>query len=335
MSRAWLRRWSGPVAGAAILLALVWQLGTGPFLDGLEAVDPTSILLAALIAVPTTVCCAWRWRTVGRGLGVDVPLGTGTAFYYRSQFLNMVLPGGVLGDVHRAVAHGRAQGDVGRSARAVVWERAAGQAVQVVLTVSVLLVLPSPVDAVVPAVAVALMVATALAVLLARSAPRDRPTWVARAVVASVDDVRAAVLAPQAWPRIALASLVVVAGHTTTFVIAARAVGVSVDLRVLVPLALLVLVAMTLPTSIGGWGLREGAAAWAFAAAGLGADAGVATAVTYGVLTLIAALPGLVVLIVSARAAHRPTHDVDVRTPTDDGLRSPSADPAPEGVAHG
>jgi hypothetical protein len=49
--------------------------------------------------------------------------------------------------------------------------------------------------------------------------------------------------------------------------------------------------------NIGGWGPREGMAAWAFAAAGLGADLGIATAVVYGVMALVASLPGAAVLI--------------------------------------
>ena len=63
------------------------------------------------------------------------------------------------------------------------------------------------------------------------------------------------------------------------------------------PLALLVLLAMALPLNIAGWGPREGVAAWAFGAAGLTAAQGVATAVTYGVLVLVASLPGAGVLV--------------------------------------
>ena len=43
-------------------------------------------------------------------------------------------------------------------------------------------------------------------------------------------------------------------------------------------------------------------AAWAFAAAGLGAATGVATAVAYGAMVLVASLPGVVVLL-AARSA--------------------------------
>jgi hypothetical protein len=62
------------------------------------------------------------------------------------------------------------------------------------------------------------------------------------------------------------------------------------------PLALLAMLAMVLP-SVAGWGPREGATAWVFAAAGLGADRGAATAVAYGVMALVASLPGALVLV--------------------------------------
>ena len=139
-SRRAVWRWARLAAAAATLAVLVWRLGTGPFLDGLRTVDGGALAAAAGLAVLTTVCCAWRWRIVARGLGVDLPLGTAVAAYYRSLFLNVTLPGGVVGDVHRGISHGRDTSDVGRGLRAVAWERSAGQVVQVVLTVAVLLV---------------------------------------------------------------------------------------------------------------------------------------------------------------------------------------------------
>ena len=66
----------------------------------------------------------------------------------------------------------------------------------------------------------------------------------------------------------------------------------------MLPIALLVMLAMVLP-SVGGWGPREGVTAWAFGAAGLGAQRGVTTAVVYGVMVLVASLPGAVVLLVA------------------------------------
>jgi glycosyltransferase 2 family protein len=59
---------------------------------------------------------------------------------------------------------------------------------------------------------------------------------------------------------------------------------------------MLVLLAMVVPLHVGGWGPREGVAAWTFAAAGLGAAQGVATATAYGVMGLVATMPGALVL---------------------------------------
>jgi hypothetical protein len=64
---------------------------------------------------------------------------------------------------------------------------------------------------------------------------------------------------------------------------------------------------MVIPLSIGGWGLREGVAAWAFAAAGFGAAAGVTIATLYAVLMLVAVAPGGGLLLRdTVRRRHQP-----------------------------
>ena len=296
--------WARLVGSVVILAVLVWRLGTGPFLAGLEAVDGLALVAASGIFLLTAVCGAWRWTIVARGLGVPLALPAAVAAYYRAVFLNLVLPGGVAGDVHRGVTHGREVHDVGRALRAVVWERAAGQVVQVVLTISVLLVLPSPVRSSMPFIAVAAVVVVAGVVLVGRgrtSGGRSRWARIRNAVVA---DARNGVLRRNALPAVVFASAVVFIGHAATFLVAARAAGVDAPVSRLLPLALLAVLAMVLP-SIGGWGPREGVTAWVFASAGLGAERGAATAVAYGVLVLAASLPGAILLVVGWFPRHR------------------------------
>jgi uncharacterized membrane protein YbhN (UPF0104 family) len=91
-------------------------------------------------------------------------------------------------------------------------------------------------------------------------------------------------------------SAVIVLGQAFLFVIAARTVGSTASVSHLLPLAMLALLAMVLP-SIAGWGPREALTAVAFSAAGLGASIGAAAAVTYGVLSLAACSPGAIVLL--------------------------------------
>ena len=98
--------------------------------------------------------------------------------------------------------------------------------------------------------------------------------------------------------------MLAVAGHLATFVLAARTVGVRTPVADLLPLALVVLVVSAVPLNLAGWGPREGAAAWVFAAAGLGAATGLATAVAFGAIVFVGTLPGAALLL-AGRLRHR------------------------------
>lgn len=283
-----------PSAGAVVLAAVLWRVGAAPFVQGLRAVDALTLGVAAGTGAVATVACAWRWQLVAGRLGVDLALPSAVSSCYRSQLLNTVLPGGVLGDLHRGVRQGRSSGDVGTGLRAVGYERLAGQAVQAAIVLSALVLFPSPVRHVLPVPLAVLALVAAAALLLGRRTPAR-----ARRVRAAGADVRRVLLHRSAWPGLVVSSTVVVAAHTTTFVLAATAAGTRAPLRSLVPLALLNLLAMSVPLNVAGWGPREGGAAWSFAAYGHGAAQGVAVATTYGVLAAAATLPGAVVLVVA------------------------------------
>ncbi len=245
-------------AGVTVLWFLVRQVGAAPFEDGLRAVTWPAVVAAVALTVLTTVCSAWRWRVVARALGISIGLPDAIGAYYRSLFLNSVLLGGILGDVHRAVTHGRRAGDVARGVRAVAWERLCGQVIQAVVTAVVLLTLPSPVRPALPYILAGTVGVAGGAALVVRGAARRGRSRLARAARAVAEDLRGGLLAADVWPRLILASVLVVAGHTATFVIAARVAGSTAPLGELVALLMVVQVAMVIPLGIGGWGLREG-----------------------------------------------------------------------------
>lgn len=293
------RRWVRAVVAAIILTVLVWRIGAGPFLAGLELVDVRAMVAAVVLGAFTTLACAWRWRAVSRSLGVNMSLTHATAAYYRSIFLNTTLPMGVAGDVHRAVLHNRTAGD-SRGARSVAWERTAGQTVQIALSVIVLLLLPSPVRSWVPTVALVVIAFVLFLMAIFVVAQPSTTTRAGRIFMAVRNDVRYGLMTRGTWPVVVAASVVIIVGNIATFVIAARIVGTHASLASLVSIALLVLAAMSIPLSIAGWGPREGVAAWAFGAAGLGTAAGVTTAVVFGVMVFVASLPGAAVLAVES-----------------------------------
>src|SRR5580700_3507276 len=183
-------------AGVAVLWFLGRQVGAAPFEAGLRAVTWPAVAAAVTLTALTTVCSAWRWRVVARALGAGLDLPVATGAYYRSLFLNSVLPGGILGDVHRAVTHGRRAGDVARGVRAVAWERLCGQVIQAVVTAVVLLTLPSPVRPALPYVLAGVAGGAGCAALIVWGAARGGRSRPARAVRAVSADLRHGLLAP-------------------------------------------------------------------------------------------------------------------------------------------
>ena len=326
--------WLRVLVGVAILVVLLWRLGTGPFLAGLRVIDGAAVAAALAIGLLTTLFSAWRWCLVARRIGLPLRLTTAVADYYRALFLNAALPGGVLGDVHRAVRHGQHVDDVARSARAVFLERTAGQVVLFVAAGATVLDQPSWLGgfALSPyAMGIAAVGLCAVAVVLTawgRLTERGR-----RVVVAVWADVRRGLLARDTWPGVAVLSAATLAGHLALFLVAARAAGVAAPVAQLVPLMVLALLAMALPVNVGGWGPREGVAAWAFGAAGLGAAHGFTVAVVYGVLAFVASVPGAGVLLLRRAGRPRPVRtqiDLEERVPTE----GDATHRGPQRVAH-
>lgn len=254
----------------AVLAVVLARVGTGPFVDAVTRVTPTSLVVAVVVTFLTTACCAARWAWTARRLGLDLDLRPALAAYYRSLLINQTLPGGILGDVHRAVRQG--------ALRAVAWERVIGQVALLAPAGAVLLIVPSPVPRSLVVVAWAGLAVGG--VVLARWVPRD-------------------LLTPDLWLPLAL-SLLAVAGHLLVMLTALWVVAPDVSAVHALPLLVGVLVASSLPTSLAGWGPREGAAAALFGLAGLGAGVGVTMAATYGVLSLLSALPGGLLLVADA-----------------------------------
>jgi uncharacterized membrane protein YbhN (UPF0104 family) len=271
------------VLGALLVVGLVAAVGPRALVDGVTAVGPGPALAALGIGLLTTLAAAARWWLVARALDVPLRAGAAVAETYRAQFLNSVLPAGVLGDVHRAVRRG------GRGARAVVLERTTGQAVVVLTCVALLAAAPSLLGSGLVAVAV-VAGAGALVVAGLAAVPRLRG-W----LLAVLGDLRA-LLVRRVAPGIVLLSVAGLAGHLTLFTVAARATGVETGLVELLPLLVVSLLAMVVPIGVGGWGPREATAVLAFGAAGHGAEQGLAVAVAFGVLSLLSCLPGALVL---------------------------------------
>jgi uncharacterized membrane protein YbhN (UPF0104 family) len=275
------------LGGLLVLVALVWRFGTGPFADAWRVTTWPSVVAAVLLTVVATLANAWRWRVVSASLGVPLAPVESVTAYYRSQFLNSVLPGGILGDAHRGTRHGREARDLGAGLRATVWDRVAGQAVQAGLLVLALAVPPTPLQRYTPVALAAIALVAGVAWLLGRR----------RGLVAFVAHDLRVLMRPAVSGRLALASCVSTAAHAAVLAVALHSVGVDVGATLVVPLALTVLVGAAIPLNVAGWGPREGVTAAVFGLAGLPSADGLTVSVVFGVLSAVATMPGLLVLL--------------------------------------
>ena len=286
-----------------LLLGLVWWLDVGVVVSRLSEMRLEWVLLAIAISVAQVAVLAWRWRFTAGRLGVALAFSAAWREYYLSIFLNQVLPGGVLGDVSRGWRHVRAQTHFaapgGPAMRAVIVERLSAQGVMTAVAVVSLLVLPMTLESgswrgVFAAGIAAVLLVVATLIWIRQSFSSSLPAR----VLADLGEAHQFGLAFVA--QVASAALVV-GTYLTTYLAAARAVGVEIPLPVFLPLVAPVLMTMLIPVTVAGWGLREGAAAVLWEAVGLTAADGIVVSVAYGLLVLLCSLPGGVVLLLRPR----------------------------------
>jgi len=301
---AW--RW---LATAVLLGALFLLVDTTALWRELQRIPLWVVLPAVLLSAVQVVISSWRWRYTGKRLGLSIGLLDAVQEYYLATFINQVLPGGVLGDVNRAMRHGAKAGKRQKAAHAVAIERLSGQLVLALVVGLGLVVLwqanvftPSLVDSsvVIGWLPIILLLAIAGSLLLFRRYSARFKAY----LVALRDDVRQALFSWPALPLQLMSSLLVMASYLSVFLLLALAadyVNSAAAAAVLLALCTVLLLSMVVPLTVAGWGIREGAAALLWPLAGLPAEQGVALSVGYGALVFIGSCPGALVLLKGRR----------------------------------
>lgn len=302
--RTLLRLFGGP---AIFALVLTW-VDVPEVLSRLADLHPGWVALALVVGIAQILGSAWRWRFTAGCLDIRLRFASAVREYWLAGFLNQVVPGGVVGDVSRALRHAREEarprdasvsgghGFESRAVHAVILERLSGQVVVAVAAAVSAIALLTPVSG---AWATGGGVAVLVGILTARAAvpsasPGSRGTT---STAGFSDSLNAALVGRDALPVQLMTSVAVVASYVAMYLATARAVGVETPFAAMLPLVTPVLLAMLIPVSVAGWGVREGAAAAIWAFAGLPAAEGVAISVAYGLLVLISSLPGALLLV--------------------------------------
>ncbi len=283
------------------LLALLWQVADGgAALAALATANPAWMLAAVLALTLHTLLAAERWRITAGALGLPLTRRLAVREYYLAQLVNSTVPGGVVGDAGRAV---RSRGPAGLAvaAQAVVVERFAGQvALLATMAIAVAAVVLAPGGLELPAAVAGLAATIALGgaalISLVVAGAFGARLLPGRAGARAADLGRTSAVA-LVGRRVVGAQLALSAGTTASilaaFAFSALSVGVALPLAAIVAFVPLVLLTMLVPITISGWGLREGAAAALLPVAGIAASDALAASVVFGLLGLVAVLPGM------------------------------------------
>ncbi len=290
---------------AFVLIAVALLLDPSAIMAEVQAFSLPWLLAGLALSVLQVLLCAWRWRLTAGLIGVPLRYRYAVAEYYLALFINQVLPGGVLGDAGRALRHAQQTAQQGSAWRAVIIERASGQLAVGLLTLLALVSSPLWHAALGPSGYLWLLVgvgSVALCVGLTAAFIPERlrlPGWV-RALWA---DIQRGLWQGRVWAWQLASSLMIVFSYALVMLCATRAIGVELPASMLLALAPPLLLSMLIPLSVAGWGLREGTAASVWAWVGLAPSQGVAVSLAYGVIVLLATLPGLWVALIRRRRA--------------------------------
>jgi len=270
-----------------------------------KSLDADMLLAAVALSVVQIVLGAVRWGIVLRALSATFATVQTLIVYYIGVFFSMVLPGAVGGDAMRMWFARRAGMSLAAAVNSVMLERAVTVLGLVLLVAGLqpLLLARAPTIPgtwVFPVLSVLGVICVFVLAVLDRLPMSFRRWRLVRGLAQLAADTRLLFFRP----RFGLSCLVVaIIGHVNLSLSCYMlAVGLhlpidAVDCLVLIPPVILV---MTLPISIAGWGLRETAMVTAFGFIGLPQESALVLSILFGILGMATALPGGLVFLLSS-----------------------------------
>jgi len=306
------RKWAALALKLAVSGALIWFLLANMDLADAAArlvqVSPVVLLIAGVGFIVQMVLGAGRWETVMKAIGSPLPFAKAVEIFYVGAFFSQALPGSVGGDAVRMYKAYQLGHVLPRAVNGVILERVATVFALVLLVAAVQpFFLPMVGDEearwIVPAVFVflALTLGGLAVVMFLDRLPPSLHRWRAvRGLAYLGADAHKMFLRPGPLVRVLAWSLL---GHVNlTLIVFVLGLGLGLEITWLDCLALFppVVLVTTLPVSIAGWGVREGAMVAAFSVVGVPVEGAFALSILVGLMSVVMSLPGGLIWLVGS-----------------------------------
>jgi uncharacterized membrane protein YbhN (UPF0104 family) len=246
----------------------------------------------------------FRWRTVMLAIKASLDFWKTFRLLYAGLFFNQTLPSSVGGDAVRMYLARREGLSLQGAINGVMLERMAtvsGLILLVVITQPFLLsrIGDNPAKFVFPALAAIAVIGIAVVMLLDRFPERFQKWKIVRGIGHLAADTKRLFLSPvHAVVSVGLGVTGNILIAVGTFCLA-LSLGVQVTLLDCIVLMPPVILITTIPISIAGWGLREGAMVAAFAFVGVPEGDAFVLSVLFGLMNILIALPGGAIWLLS------------------------------------
>jgi len=270
---------------------------------------PDWLLLALLMQFGSTALAAYRWQLIMRNLGFGQTFTFYWKSYFKGMFFNQGLPTSIGGDALRVLDVAGCGFRKRDALVGIVIDRMTGLGALLLLALVAHLVNPDLLPEQIYRPIVWLVAAGLLG--FAGLSFLGRWPWLGRhpqlAVLKTVSDRLRQAVSLHRFLLLA-SSLLVPLLAMLTFFATGWALGLRYDLMTYFAIVPPALVLTVIPISIAGWGVREGALVGLFSLIGADRTVVLTMSVVYGMMLILASLPGLVVFLNSRR--QRPTGSV-------------------------
>lgn len=311
--------------------ALIWFLFRNIDLDmamgRVADMAPAALAVGLGLFLIQVVIAALRWMVALSAIGEPLRFARAYVLFYIGGFFNQTLPSSVGGDVVRVYKAYKEGVSLKGSINGVMLDRIATVVALVLLVAALQPFLVSKVEDEAFRWLIPLLVAGAVGgvvlLMVLDRLPNSLQHWkVVRGLGHLAADTRLLFLRPK---RAAVMLAVSVLGHVNISVAAyflAVSLGIEVtvlDCIILIPPVILV---TTLPISIAGWGVREGAMVGAFALVGAPAESALVLSIVFGLSAVVTSLPGGVLFLLeggSSRELEEAEHAVEDEAAEDAG----------------
>ncbi len=290
---------------SGLLIAFLFsKVGLTIVAKRLQDITPSMLLLALGLLVLQSLLAVIRWRTVMKGLGIDIPYFQTLKILFVGLFFNQTLPSSIGGDAMRVWYTRGAGHSLGVASQVVILDRAAGF-VAVILIAFVTLPLLSSVIQNPTAfwnICLAIVIATTLIVvfMFLDWQPKVLSNKRIFRFISELSQSARKLFFSLRMSFSILGSSIVI-HFFTFFAIFILARGMNIPLAFIQCLVLIppVLVLSMLPISIAGWGVREGAMVAALGFVHVPQGQSLSLSVIYGLCLAVISLPGGIIWLVA------------------------------------